>query len=176
MISALYSSTWVRQFARFVVVGCGNVLVSFAVFMFFYRFFPLGTFALESMGSYGARIEADLARLGVHSIDAGLANTLGCAAGMVNSFLLNKHWTFGAEGMTALQLRRFVALNIAVITGSSLLIFAFIDMLQAEYLPVWVVVTGLAMMANFLGNKFWTFTESEGFGRAAARASDDGNP
>jgi putative flippase GtrA len=116
MISTLRASPWVRQFAKFVVVGCGNVLVSFAVFIFFYRYFPLGTLVLGETGPFGARIESELARLGVHSIDAGLANTIGCVAGMVNSFLMNKHWTFGAKGMTTLQLRRFVVLNIVVIT------------------------------------------------------------
>ena len=175
MISALRSSPWATQFAKFVVVGCGNVLVNFSVFIFFYRYFPLGTFALGATGSFGAQIASDLAHLGVHSIDASLANTVGCVAGMVNSFLLNKHWTFGANGMTTQQLRRFVVLNIVVITGGTLLVFVFVDILQAEYLPVWILTTGLAMLANFLGNKFWTFAESASFGTAAVRASADGN-
>jgi putative flippase GtrA len=174
MISDFRLSAWARQFGRFAVVGCGNVAISFLVFILFYRYLPLGTFAIGMSGPYSIKIEEALARLGVHSIDAGLANTLGAVAGMANSFLLNKHWTFGAKGMTALQLRRFVVLNIVVITGSSVFIFVLIDVLQFQYLPVWIFATGLAMMANFLGNKFWTFGEPGILPRSAANASADG--
>ena len=175
MKSRFAPSSGVRQFARFVVVGCINVFVSFAVFMLFYRLFPLATFVLDATGSLGARLANDLARLGVHSIDAGVANTIGAAAGMVNSFILNKHWTFEAGGLTRLQVRRFVILNILVIGGSTLNIFVFIDLLRAPYLLIWIITTGLAMITNFLGNKYWTFVESSDFEAATRRASADGS-
>jgi putative flippase GtrA len=168
-------SSGVRQFARFAVVGCVNVSVSFAVFILFYRLFPLATFLLDATGSLGARLVNDLARLGVHTIDAGVANTVGALAGMVNSFVLNKRWTFEAGGLTKLQVRRFIILNILVIGGSTLNIFVFIDLLRAPYLPIWVITTGLAMIANFLGNKYWTFAESSDFETAARRAAADGS-
>jgi putative flippase GtrA len=168
-------SPGVRQFSRFVVVGCVNVAVSFAVFMLFYRLFPLATLVLDAMGSLGTQISSALIRLGVHSIDAAVANTLGALAGMANSFVLNKRWTFEAAGLTRLQVRRFVILNILVIAGSSLNVFVFIDLLRAPYLPIWVITTGLAMAANFLGNKYWTFAEAPGFEATARRASADGS-
>jgi putative flippase GtrA len=168
-------SSGVKQFARFVVVGCVNVFVSFVVFMLFYRLFPLATFLFDAAGSIGARLANDLARLGVHSLDAGVANTIGALAGMVNSFMLNKRWTFQAAGFTKLQVRRFIILNILVIGGSTINIFVFIDLLRAPYLAIWVITTGLAMVANFLGNKYWTFAESSGFEAATRRASADGS-
>jgi putative flippase GtrA len=164
-----------RQFRRFVVVGCVNVAVSFAGFMLFYRLFPLASMTLNAMGDAGAQIMSALARLGVQSIDAGVANTLGAAAGMINSFIFNKYWTFEAGGLTRLQVRRFVILNIVVISGSTLIIFLFIDLLHAPYLIIWVITTGLAMVANFLGNKYWTFADSSAFETAARRASADGS-
>jgi putative flippase GtrA len=160
MMLAIHSSTWARQFAKFFVVGCGNVLVSFTIFIICYKYFPFGNLVTEMPGPLGRAIATGLGRIGVQSVDAAVANTLGCIGGMANSFLLNKYWTFGANGMTALQLRRFIVLNIVVISGSSLLIFACVDILQAPYLPVWVLATGSAMVANFLGNKFWTFNGS----------------
>ena len=175
MTSPIALSSGVRQFARFVVVGCGNVFVSFVVFMLFYRLFPLATFLLDATGSVGARLANGLASLGVHSIDAGVANTVGALAGMVNSFILNKRWTFEAGGLTNLQVRRFIVLNILVIGGSTLNIFVFIDLLRAPYLPIWVITTGLAMVANFLGNKYWTFAESSEFEATTRRASADGS-
>jgi putative flippase GtrA len=143
--------------------------------MLFYRVFPLATFVLDATGSLGARLANDLARLGVHSIDAGVANTVGALAGMVNSFILNKRWTFEAGGLTKLQVRRFIILNILVISGSTLIIFVFIDLLRAPYLLIWIITTGLAMIVNFLGNKYWTFAELPDFEAAARRASADGS-
>jgi putative flippase GtrA len=165
----------VRQFSRFVVVGCVNVAVSFAGFMLFYKVFPLASVVLASMGDFGAQIAGGLARFGVQSIDAGVANTLGAAAGMLNSFLFNKYWTFEAGGLTRIQVRRFVILNIVVIGASTVIIFLFIDLLHAPYLLIWIIATGLAMVANFLGNKYWTFADLPDFGAAARRASADGS-
>jgi putative flippase GtrA len=167
-------SPGIRQFGRFVVVGCLNVAVSFAVFMLLYRVFPLASMVLDAMGSLGARISNALLHMGVQSVDAALANTIGALAGMANSFVLNKRWTFEAGGLTHLQVRRFVVLNVLVIAGSSLIVFVFIDVLRAPYLLVWIVTTGLAMIENFLGNKYWTFAEASGFGGTARRASADG--
>jgi putative flippase GtrA len=175
MKSPFAPSSGVMQFARFVVVGCVNVFVSFTVFMLFYRLFPLATFLVDATGSFGARLANELARLGVHSIDAGVANTIGALAGMVNSFILNKRWTFAAGGLTKLQVRRFIILNILVIAGGTLNIFVFIDVLRLPYLPIWVLTTGLAMVANFLGNKYWTFAELPDFEAATRRAATDGS-
>ena len=175
MSPLLSRSTGIRQFSRFVVVGCINVAVSFAGFMLCYRVFPLATLVLDALGSHGAEIARALAAHGVHSIDAAVANTLGAAAGMLNSFILNKYWTFEAGGLTRLQVRRFVLLNVAVIGGSSIFVFLFIDLLHAPYLPVWVVATGLAMVANFLGNKYWTFADASAFETASSRAPADGS-
>ncbi|HTS20179.1 MAG TPA: GtrA family protein [Casimicrobiaceae bacterium] len=166
-------SPGVRQFTRFVVVGCINVAVSFAGFMLFYRVFPLATLVLTALGSAGMEVAASVVRLGVRSIDAAVANTLGAAAGMVNSFLLNKYWTFEAAGLTRLQVRRFLILNILVIGGSSVVVFVCMDLLGAPYLPSWIVATGLAMIANFVGNKYWTFAGASKL-QATPRASADG--
>jgi putative flippase GtrA len=149
--------------------------VCFLVFMLFYRLFPLATFLLDATGSFGLRLANDLARHGIYSVDAGVANTVGALAGMVNSFALNKRWTFEAGGLTRLQVRRFVVLNILVIAGSTLIAFVFIDLMRAPYLPIWVMITGLAMVANFLGNKYWTFADSPIFKAAGRRASADGS-
>ncbi len=62
--------------ARFIVVGCANFVVSFTAFYASYRFLPL-----DDSSGRGA-----------------VANVLAYAAGMINSFVLNRLWTFRAEG------------------------------------------------------------------------------
>ena len=83
--------------ARFVVVGCANFVVSFAAFYWSYHYLPLG----ESSGR------------------GAVANVLAYAAGMINSFVLNRLWTFRAEGQVAVHAFKFVALNAATLVAST---------------------------------------------------------
>lgn len=154
------------QFLRFAIVGCLNVAISFVTFLVFYRYVPLASLALDASGATGAQIAGALARLGVPKVDAGFANVVGYAVGMVNSFILNKKWTFEAKGRTALQARRFVILNLAGLGLSTALVLVLVDVMGMAYIPVWIATTALVMLANFVGNKYWTFV---------AHSADDGH-
>jgi putative flippase GtrA len=156
MNTPLVSRSGAKQISRFVVVGFVNVAVSFALFELFYRHVPLSTL-LQSNGSLGTKILGALHGVGAKSIDAGVAYMLGCLGGMVTSFVLNKRWTFEARGFTGSQARRFVILNVLCIGGTTLLLSLLVDLLHAPYLPVWIGMTGLAMVVNFLANRYWTF-------------------
>src|SRR5262249_4918276 len=143
MSDPLDPASGARQFARFAVVGCLNVCVSFVAFGLFYRYFPLASFVLGATGSPGAWISDLLQRLGIPSVDAGVANVAAYACGMLNSFILNKRWTFEAGGLVGVQLRRFIILNLGVLAGGTAIVFVFIDLLRAPYLLVWSITTGL---------------------------------
>jgi putative flippase GtrA len=146
-----------RQLVKFAIVGCLNVAVSFVTFLVCYRYVPLASFVLDAMGAAGANVIAAMNRVGVPTVDAGFANVVGYAVGMLNSFLLNKTWTFEAKGRTAVQARRFVALNVVGLAFSTLAVLVMVDVLGFAYLPVWIATTAFVMLLNFLGNKYWTF-------------------
>lgn len=148
-----------KQFIKFAVVGCLNVLVSFLVFYLCYRQWPLAALILQSVATIHPSIESTISAYGVHAIDAAFANTIGYLAGMINSFVLNKLWTFEAKGTTIRQIHRFFILNILGLAVSTLIIFVFVDHLGAPYLIVWFFTIALVMILNFLGNKHWTFAE-----------------
>ena len=150
----------IRQIVKFAIVGCLNVLVSFVVFYLCYRQWPLATVILDAVGAAGEVIKEVLLRFNIDSIDGAFANTIGYMAGMVNSFTLNKLWTFEAKGRTASQIHRFFVLNILGLVLSTLIMFVFVDLLNASYLVVWPVTIGLVMIINFIGNKYWTFSEA----------------
>jgi putative flippase GtrA len=162
----LLAAPGARQLARFLIVGCLNVAVTFVVFVFCYRTLELGSLLLGASGSAGAWLAAALGRLGVGSIDAAVANFVGYLAGMVNSFILNKAWTFEARGHTWRQMQRFVTLNVVGLLGSTLIMFAGVDLLGLPYLPVFAVTVALTTIFHFLGNKHWTFA-SAGTARGA---------
>jgi putative flippase GtrA len=149
-----------RQFLRFAVVGCVNVAVSFAVFLVCFEVWPLGSLALDLLGPAGEAIRTIMANHGVESVDAAVANAVGYGAGMMNSFVLNKLWTFRARGRTLQQMQRFVILNVLGLLLSTALLFVMVDVLGGPHLPIWALATGIVMVLNYFGNKLWAFTQT----------------
>jgi putative flippase GtrA len=126
-----------HPFARFVVVGCANFVVSFAAFYASYQYLPLG----ESSGR------------------GAVANVLAYAAGMINSFVLNRLWTFRAEGRVATHAFKFVALNAATLVASTGIVFVLVDWAGFPPLAVWLPLTIAILTAHYLGMKHWAFAE-----------------
>jgi putative flippase GtrA len=126
-----------HPFARFVVVGCANFVVSFAAFYASYMYLPLG----ESSGR------------------GAVANVLAYCAGLVNSFVLNRLWTFRAEGHVATHAVRFGLLNAATLVGSTVIVLLLVDRAGLPALAVWLPLTLAILAAHYLGMKHWAFAE-----------------
>ena len=156
-----------RQFVRFAAVGCLNVAVSFVVFYALYRVWPIATLVLDNLGSFSSTLESRMTQYGVRTPDASLASVVGYVAGMLNSFALNKIWTFRATGNATSQLRRFLALNALGLALSTLIVFVFVDLLRGPYVLVWFSAIAIVMILNFLGQKHWAF--SDGISARASR-------
>jgi putative flippase GtrA len=122
--------------ARFIIVGCANFVVSFSAFYASYYFLPL---------------ESD-AR-------AAVANVLAYAAGIVNSFVLNRLWTFRAEGQVATHAVKFLTLNAATLAVSTAIMFALVDRGGLPALGVWLPMTLGILTTHYLGMKHWAFAE-----------------
>lgn len=119
--------------ARFVAVGCANFVVSFTAFYVAYHYLPLA----DGRGA--------------------VANVLAYAAGMLNSFVLNRTWTFAAEGHVGAHAARFVLLNIATLVVSTLIVFVLVDRAGYPELAVWLPLTLLILTTHYLGMKHWAF-------------------
>jgi putative flippase GtrA len=125
---------------RFALVGITNFIVSFTVFFVSFRYLPD---ALQR-----------------HFPAAALANLLAYLAGMINSFLLNRSWTFRASGSTTEQAVRFTIVNLSSLALSTAVMFRFVDVLHYPELAVWVPTTAAAILLNYLGCKHWAFAHS----------------
>ena len=135
--------------ARFAIVGCTNFLVSAATFYVCFRYLPPIDLAAAPWlsGSPGIRAPA-----------AAVANVIAYAAGMVNSFVLNRAWTFGVERDAERQAVRFAVLNLASLVASTVIVYRFVDVLGFPELAVWVPLTLIVMIVNYLGCRHWVFT------------------
>jgi putative flippase GtrA len=136
--------------ARFALVGCTNFVVSFTAFYLSFNYLPAGAVAaLASLvGAGGAA---------THPPQAAVANVIAYLAGMVNSFLLNRTWTFRASGHPLQQALRFTAVSFFSLTMSTLVTFALVDVLGLPSLAIWVPLTAVVVVVNYLGLKHWAF-------------------
>ncbi len=123
--------------ARFIVVGCANFVVSFTAFYLSYLYSPLD----DSSGR------------------AAVANVVAYGAGMLNSFVLNRLWTFRAEGQVAQHALKFVALNAATLAASTAIVLVLVDWAGWPALAVWLPLTLGILTAHYLGMKHWAFAE-----------------
>ena len=89
---------------RFALVGCTNFVVSFTVFYLSFNYLPP-----DAVAALARSVGASEAAL--HPPAAAVANVLAYLAGMVNSFVLNRSWTFRAGGSALPQALRFAAVS-----------------------------------------------------------------
>jgi len=92
-----------------------------------------------------------------------VASGLGYTAGIVNSYFLNRSWTFKAAGnRNAGEFGKFVVVNL-VAMGMNLLALKFlVDGARLKPEIAQVLAIGASLVVNFAGNRIWTFREKTG--------------
>ncbi|WP_419174468.1 GtrA family protein [Desulfosediminicola sp.] len=119
------------QLVRFAFIGALNTIIHYLIFILLFR--ALG-FAMIT------------------------ASVIGYFSGMINSFILNRRWTFQLSGPGyGSEFIKFAAVNI-VSLGINILflqmLVSFFDILP-EISQVMAIIVALSV--NFSGNKYWTF-------------------
>jgi putative flippase GtrA len=119
------------QFIKFAVVGVLNSAIQYLVFLFLY---------------------------GLTGTQYLLASIIGYAAGMTNSYILNRRWTFGSRNQKLLaELGKFVAVNLISLGANLGLLYLLVS--AGIMAPQWaqVLAIGGSTLVNFVLNKIWTF-------------------
>ncbi|EKD76193.1 MAG: GtrA family protein [uncultured bacterium] len=123
------------QFAKFVVVGLCNTAIDFAVYIVLTR---------------GLHWFSD------HLVVASVVSFL-CAS--INSYLLNKRWTFTNQRRD----HHVLLVKFFVVTGSSFVLysmaFAWLVSLGFYDLLVKFVLIGFIVVWNFVLSKLWVYTK-----------------
>lgn len=119
------------EFARFVLVGVGNTLVSFAVY----------NVLLELAVAYPA------------------AAACAFAAGAVNGYVFNRGWTFRAGDSASTRIRYVVvqAAGLGLTTG---LLSLFVHAGRLGEVAGYAAALPLVTTATFLVNRTWVFTRA----------------
>lgn len=114
----------------------------------------------------------DLSLFAILNIRIGLptltANTLSYSAGIVNNYVLHRHWTFGDRSRQAIgaQFFRFALVSLSALVLNTLLVLfltprfetLFADATRAAVLAK-ICATGAGLGWNFLVSHFWIFRE-----------------
>ncbi|KLU61632.1 GtrA-like protein [Peptococcaceae bacterium CEB3] len=118
---------------RFLLVGCVNTGVDFLLFLLLIR---------------------------TAGINYLLAQTVSYCFGVVNSFTMNKLWTFdnARQSMsTRLEFVQFVGLNVLSLGISLLGLKVLNDYLGVNIYLAKVAVTGITWSVRYIGYKYWVF-------------------
>ncbi|MFN3605184.1 MAG: GtrA family protein [Leptonema sp. (in: bacteria)] len=85
------------------------------------------------------------------------SNAIGYTMGFLNSFFLNKYWTFKSKGSTFKQFLLFLKVFLICYGIQFLFLFYFQEFLnlKEEFSQFFSMI--IYTVANFLFNKFWTF-------------------
>lgn len=119
------------EFVKFNLVGIVNTLVDFAVFT-----------VLTFFGMYYM-----------------LSQVISYSCGVVNSFIMNKYWTFGAKSTPhGYEVFKFIAVNGVSLAVSLSILYPLkpvVGVISAK-----IIATLFSMMVNFLGSKLWVFKKA----------------
>ncbi len=88
------------------------------------------------------------------------ASTAGATLGAVVNYVLNRRFTFASGKSHGEALTKFLIIAALGLALNSLLMFMLVELLGLYYLIAQVLTTGLVLLWNFAGNRFWTFSDA----------------
>jgi putative flippase GtrA len=125
----------VRQFVKYGLVGASNTIVQFAV--------------------YGI-----LVTLGLHYL---LALVPGYCAGALNSYVLNRRWTFRARDVAHTTAgSRFAVVTGAAIAINAILLYLLVHHFGVAKIPAQAILTLPVLAVTFPINRWWSFAHPGG--------------
>ncbi|MCL6557762.1 MAG: GtrA family protein [Firmicutes bacterium] len=127
------------QLCKFAAVGGVNTLIDWAVYFTVLKIFPA-----ESIFFYS------------------LAKGFSYLCGMINSFFLNRCWTFkaGPDENEGCRFIRFVVVNAVGLGINSAFIYVFLN-LNLDHALALFFTTGITFGFNFTLSKLWVFRKGK---------------
>ncbi|HXK77592.1 MAG TPA: GtrA family protein [Oscillospiraceae bacterium] len=139
-----------KQFIRFCLIGVLNTAVDYAVF---------SAVSLFSENIY-------------------LAQTCGYAAGVLNSYTLNRKWTFDTQGkFFSPEFVKFIVVNLVSYAASLGALWLLADVWGLNKYFAKILLVGVTLVINFVLNRIWVFGGSgEGGPGVAEKRNQDDRP
>lgn len=119
------------KFLKFSIVGGLNTLISLCIF-----------YILNKV-------------LGINHL---VGSAIGYICGMLNSYILNKKWTFkDSNGRTLLQLVKFSLVNVISLGVNLFAMHILVHSLSLDTMISQIFATGFSTISNYMGSKIFVF-------------------
>jgi putative flippase GtrA len=89
-----------------------------------------------------------------------IAQCISYACGVLNSFIMNRTWTFQHRGQYTRQLIKFIAVNLLTLLITYGLLVFFNQYVGWTMLFSKLIATGMSLIVNFAGSRLWVFRET----------------
>ena len=96
----------------------------------------------------------------VFGVNAVAASTAGATLGALVNYALNRRYTFRSNKRHREALTKFLVIAATGLALNSGFMLVFVETCGFHYLLAQVVSTGLVLVWNFAGNRFWTFGDA----------------
>lgn len=98
----------------------------------------------------------------VEMLDANavLASTAGATLGALVNYLLNRRYTFRSKKRHGEALTKFLIIAASGLALNASFMLLLVEILSLHYLLAQVLSTALVLVWNFVGNRFWTFSDA----------------
>lgn len=130
----------VRSLVLFGLVGLSNTIIDNLVFFLLYHWFSQYYLAVQAVAY---------------------------ACGMVNSYLLNKYWTFSAKDEAAKtitgrgEIIKFILVNLLTLSVSSSFLYVLSQSAGLNMFICKIIATVMSFAVNYSGTRFWVFKDQK---------------
>ena len=125
--------TGIFQFVFFSLIGVLNTLIHYTIFLLLFRVFEINYLVASGVGYF---------------------------VGMVNSYFLNRRWTFISSNNIHPEFTKFILVNV-ISMSTNLIVLKFSVTTMGLIPEVGQIISIIfSISVNFFGNKFWTFNSS----------------
>ena len=95
---------------------------------------------------------------GLLSVNVYLAQFFGYAAGTLNSYIINRSWTFQAKDkFFSPAMIKFIVVNLISRSGGMGVMYLTFDLMHFNKYFAKLIVTGVTIVVNYIGSNFWVF-------------------
>jgi putative flippase GtrA len=104
----------------------------------------------------------------IFKLDYLLCQALGYTAGLINSFVLNKFWTFNDKTInkqTTAQLAKFILVNLFTLSITLIVMKILVANLSLNVFLAKIFIPAVSSVLNFFGYKLLAFNEKNIFKR-----------
>lgn len=145
----LHKNKSLLQFIKFCTVGLTNVTIDFSIYFLLTKNFEFWR---------------------VHYLTANLVAFL---AANVNSYFLNKRWTFqNTEKNHYRQYTRFLLISCIGLVLNQTILYTIVELFKGSDIPGKVCAVVMVTFWNFSANKVWTFRSTEGIEQPIEKKED----